>query len=601
MAKRKTSSVWNFFQKEEEFATCLVKPCEIKLKHSGNTTNLLKHLKCKHFQQYEECLKEIEDEKRSKRSKTECPKQLTLKKTLDKATFYRKESTKRKNIDNALIEMIVTDLQPTSVVEDNGFQKFVSVLDPRYELPSRRTVVRSLLLEKYTSVKQTLKIELDNSMTIALTTDLWTSRQTQSYCCITAHYISGNGKLKSALLETFEFNESHTAENIATHLKTVASNWEIDSKVVCVVTNNASNMVSAISKTGWRHLPCFAHTLNLIVQNAIKADPIVQQIQLQCKDVVSHFHRSVKSSDKLKEIQSQLSLPQQKLIQDVSTRWNSTYLMLQRYHNQFEAIVTALCLVGQNDLCLMPANKITIESTLKSLKPFLSATEAISGENYTSVSLIIPLVKQLQQQYLPSHHTTASLNHILSQELRQRFLTIESGYVMAVATLLDPRFKKLPFSDKSELDVVTRHMTHELASLKTSEGSQSESDSLPATESLPVPKTNELWASFDQKVTDYNSRRSTMSDSIVKVRQYFDEGNIDREKNLLEWWQQNSSRFPNLQKLARKYLCTPGSSVPSERVFSTAGQLISERRSRITPQNIDMMLFLNKNSELFHP
>ncbi len=69
MAKRKTSSVWNFFQKEEEFATCLVKPCEIKLKHSGNTTNLLKHLKCKHFQQYEECLKEIEDEKRSKSKK----------------------------------------------------------------------------------------------------------------------------------------------------------------------------------------------------------------------------------------------------------------------------------------------------------------------------------------------------------------------------------------------------------------------------------------------------------------------------------------------------------------------------------------------------
>ncbi len=75
MAKRKTSSVWNFFQKEEEFTTCLVKPYEIKLKHSGNTTNLLKHLKCKHFQQYEECLKEIEDEKRSK---TECPKTFTL-------------------------------------------------------------------------------------------------------------------------------------------------------------------------------------------------------------------------------------------------------------------------------------------------------------------------------------------------------------------------------------------------------------------------------------------------------------------------------------------------------------------------------------------
>ena len=151
---------------------------------------------------------------------------------------------------------------------------------------------------------------------------------------------------------------------------------------------------------------------------------------------------------------------------------------------------------------------------LKITGAILSATKAISGENYTSVSLIIPLVKQLQQQYLPSHHTTASLNRILSQELCQRYWTFDSR------------------SYHSVLDVVTRRMTHELASLKTSEGSQSESDSLPATESLPVPKTNELWASFDQKVTDYNSRRSTMSDSILRY----------------------DNTFPNLQKLARKYL-----------------------------------------------
>ena len=170
----------------------------------------------------------------------------------------------------------------------------------------------------------------------------------------------------------------------------------IETNVVCVFTYNASNMVSTISKTGWRHLPCFAHTLNLIVQNAIKSDPTVHQIQSKCKDVVSHFYRSVKSSYKLKEVQDQLSLPQQKLIQDVSTHWNFTYLMLERFYEQFEAITTALCLVGQNDLCLAPNDNTTIETTLKALKPFLSATEAISGENYTSVPLIVPLAKQLQ-------------------------------------------------------------------------------------------------------------------------------------------------------------------------------------------------------------
>ena len=67
--------------------------------------------------------------------------------------------------------MIVTDLQLSSVVEDIGFKRFVAVLNPRYELPSRRTIRRSHLSEKYDSVRQ-LKKELDESMTVGLTTDI---------------------------------------------------------------------------------------------------------------------------------------------------------------------------------------------------------------------------------------------------------------------------------------------------------------------------------------------------------------------------------------------------------------------------------------------
>ena len=47
--------------------------------------------------------------------------------------------------------------------------------------------------------------------------------------------------------------------------------------------------------------------------------------------------------------------------------------------------------------------------------------------------------------------------------------------------------------------------------------------------------------------------------------------------------------------LAKKYLAIPGSSVPSERLFSKAGELISENRSQLKPKNVDTILFLNKN------
>ena len=50
------------------------------------------------------------------------------------------------------------------------------------------------------------------------------------------------------------------------------------------------------------HVPFFAHTLNLAVSEAIKADTKIHQLRKSCRDIVSFFHHSVKASEKLKEI-----------------------------------------------------------------------------------------------------------------------------------------------------------------------------------------------------------------------------------------------------------------------------------------------------------
>lgn len=61
------------------------------------------------------------------------------------------------------------------------------------------------------------------------------------------------------------------------------------------------------------------------------------------------------------------------------------------------------------------------------------------------------------------------------------------------------------------------------------------------------------------------------------------------------WWKINQGRFPRLANLARKYLAIPGTSVPSERVFSAAGLTVNRLRTRLTPDHVDMLIFLNKN------
>ena len=140
MNKRPRSSVWNYFQKDDdkEYATCIIGDCKTRIKQScGNTSNLLKHLKTKHIKEHEECQKEIKikSEKR-KKSMAATQSQPTLTQTLERAHKYPKESVKRKKLDHELLKMITADLQPLSIVDDNGFQNFVQCLDSRYEMPS---------------------------------------------------------------------------------------------------------------------------------------------------------------------------------------------------------------------------------------------------------------------------------------------------------------------------------------------------------------------------------------------------------------------------------------------------------------------------------
>lgn len=65
-----------------------------------------------------------------------------------------------------------------------------------------------------------------------------------------------------------------------------------------------------------------------------------------------------------------------------------------------------------------------------------------------------------------------------------------------------------------------------------------------------------------------------------------------------QWWKLNQYKFPHLSKHAQKYLCVPGTSVASERVFSTAGDIVSASRSCLSPENVDMLIFLQKNMKI---
>ncbi len=68
-----------------------------------------------------------------------------------------------------------------------------------------------------------------------------------------------------------------------------------------------------------------------------------------------------------------------------------------------------------------------------------------------------------------------------------------------------------------------------------------------------------------------------------------------RETNtndILSCWKTMADSVPNLDKVVLQILTVPGILLNVERSFSVSGQIISERRSSISPDLVDGILFL---------
>ena len=91
-----------------------------------------------------------------------------------------------------------------------------------------------------------------------------------------------------------------------------------------------------------------------------------------------------------------------------------------------------------------------------------------------------------------------------------------------------------------------------------------------------------LWAYFDEIVKEHSSERPDSTPTVeAVVDAYLHEPVSARKSSPLDYWKQKQSLWPILATMARKYLSILPSSVPSERLFSTAGEVVTEEAELI--------------------
>jgi hypothetical protein len=340
------------------------------------------------------------------------------------------------------------------------------------------------------------------------------------------------------------------------------------------------------------------------------------------------------------------------VIADVTTRWNSSFLAWQRLlklKDYINVLISTLSTKNDPDskrdykrlkqIMIEEEEWDVIKNLIPILKPFAEATNYLGGNKYCTYTIMVPtLIKIInrlkpltaeeekvvseinfknhenifddeisiedddEERSNPSNSTVKKLRindpantQGLVKKIKLALYAAMKHYWSSLTTpkallpsLLDPRIKDLSFVtvqqrfDTEELlgDLYSQEKASELLSSSftsdSTQGTEEENES---------QKYDSIFASF--KTSDV--------EVVNEVTDYLSLKKINFESDPLVWWHGQEENFPILSRFAKKYLAVYACSTSSERLFSDAGNLLTAKRTRMSPKLFKKIMFLKRN------
>nr|XP_055051178.1 uncharacterized protein LOC129436907 [Misgurnus anguillicaudatus] len=329
------------------------------------------------------------------------------------------------------------------------FRAMTRALNAKYTPPSRDRLSNILIPAWYKVEKANLITELTTVSKVALTSDSWTSMSQDHYLTVTAHYTI-KGEMRQKVLKTKAVYQAQTGQVVAEEISDIVQEFGIMDKIEAVTVDNAANMDVAIKKLQFIKLGCFAHTLNLGAQT-IYSVASVAKWTAKIRNIVVWMKRSSMAKTVLREKQQILNLPEHSLILDVKTRWNSLYLMLERFLEQYPAIQAASLdprlrkPIERDRLARLTDEDFSKgEEFIQLMRILYKSTLCVSSEKSPTCGQILPIFQKLEKHFRVTEKDTvfvSSIKQAVWENLSKRYQGDDIRCFLEEATVMDPRFK----------------------------------------------------------------------------------------------------------------------------------------------------------------
>jgi hypothetical protein len=326
---------------------------------------------------------------------------------------------------------------------------------------------------------------LENSK-ISIALDCWTSPFGQAFIAITGYFIDMDWVYREVLLDFKPLYGAHTGANMSTMLLQTLVDHDIQDRIFGLTADNASNnrtLVDSLQQAlppdvNIIRTPCLAHVIQLSLKqllDCLKAAPlndttktkwtesqsILAKANAQTKNRgISHTLNKVRYLAVFIRASPQrrdafLKLQKHELglmaIQDVRTRWNSTYLMLRRAKRLRDYFGPFCADYSCDDMALNNEEWRQIDYLLCITKPFFDYTLALSKTRDVTAHLVFRIynalfehleksISQLKRKRVMWKQQMLSSLKAGRQKLDEYYSQTDEvrGHIYAIATMLAP-------------------------------------------------------------------------------------------------------------------------------------------------------------------
>lgn len=507
--------------------------------------------------------------------------------------FKQVSSLDKEEFINVCTQWIVEDCRPFSAVDGTGFRKLAQALisigakygnnaDLLDLIPDPTTISKRIEIkaeEKINDVKKEVQEAVTNEVA-SITTDLWTDNFVKRhFLCVTFHFMK-ESHLKQIVLGVKSMDyQSCTGEHILAKLQSVLDKFGVSNlDKIKFVTDRGSNIIKALQN--YTRVNCSNHLFNNVLHSAFNNTEELQLMTESCRKLVKYFKKC--------NIQHMLTTS---LKNYCVTRWNSHYNLFKSILNNWFTIQEILSKNGE--MCRTEEIQFSTLTALVDLfEKFEKISRKLQGVNYVTsnyIYLSINTLKNICALKFTDSPAIANLKTNIISEINSKWIPNVSIYQYTACFLYPPTNRSL------EEGVLRDVKNFCITQISSSQDCLPSPTSALHSETQPNSTTNES-SDFQLFFSEFiNTQTGTIEESVSdEVNRYsFCHINVDINFNVLEWWDHHVTEYPRLSQFAKKILAIPASSAASERVFSAAGNLITEKRNRLGPKSVNNILFLN--------